>query len=204
MDSNTFAALRAVCVAGVIGGAVGAAFAHGNATGIVAVRMHGMMQMARSIKQVTEAVESGTASPTIIQESAKIIGQHAGETLVSLFPEGSINGPSEASPAIWENWSEFVALANRLGALSSELARASISPVPDRDGITAASQPAPKSLGSIWASLDERVLLGLSPTPIPQTNSTAPTPEPPSLTATLNAITGTCAQCHEAFRRANQ
>lgn len=204
MNSNIFAALRAACVAGVIGGAVGAVLAHGNATGIVAERMHGMMQMARSIKHVTEAVESGAADPAVVQEAAKIIGQHAGNALVALFPEGSIDAPSEASPAIWENWPEFVALANRLDALGSELARARIAPAPDHDTVTPASKPASKSPASIWASLDERVLLGLSPRPVAETKSMGSTPEVPSLTATLSAITGTCAQCHEAFRRASQ
>jgi cytochrome c556 len=34
----------------------------------------------------------------------------------ALFPEGSIVGDSEASPAIWENWEAFVAIAEKAEA----------------------------------------------------------------------------------------
>ena len=188
MDSNKPTALRAAGVAGLITGAVGAAMAHGNATGVVADRMNGMMKMARSIKQLTEAIDSGSVEPPIVEQAAQTIRQHAGETMVALFPEGSLDAPSEASPAIWGNWQRFVELANRLDELGGELARVSIAPVPGRDEAMPASTPAPTP-GSIWASLDERALLGLPPRPTAQPEPAASVPEPPSLTATLGAIT---------------
>jgi hypothetical protein len=66
-----------------------------------------------------------------------------------------------------------------------------------------ASAPARQSGKSVWASLDERALLGLAPRPAVQPEP-ASVSGPPSLTAILGAITGTCAQCHEAFRQAKQ
>jgi cytochrome c556 len=35
------------------------------------------------------------------------------ENLPELFPEGSVVGDSQASPAIWENWDAFVAIAEK-------------------------------------------------------------------------------------------
>jgi len=203
MDWNTAAALRALCGAGLIAGAVGAAMAHGDATGVVADRMNGMMNMARSIKQLTEAIDSGSVEPPVVEQAAQTIRRHAGETMVALFPEDSLDAPSEASPAIWEDWQRFVELANRLDELGGELERVSVAPVPGGDEATPASTPAPTP-GGIWASLDERALLGLAPRPTAQPEPAASVPGPASLTATLGAITGTCAQCHEAFRQARQ
>jgi len=123
MNWNTVTVLRALCGAGLIAGAVGTAMAHGDATGVVADRMNGMMDMARSIKQLTEAIDAGAAEPLIVEQAAETIRRHAGETMVVLFPQGSLDAPSEASPAIWENWQEFTGLAHRLHELGGELAR---------------------------------------------------------------------------------
>jgi len=124
--------------------------------------------------------------------------------MVVLFPEGSLDAPSEASPAIWENWQEFAGLAHRLHELGGELARARMVPA-SPGGSAPASAPAPKTGESIWASLDERALLGLAPKPAAQPEpGSASFFEAPSLAATLGAITGTCSQCHEAFRQGKQ
>lgn len=204
MNWNSVTALRVLCGVGLVAGVVGAAMAHGNATGVVADRMNGMMDMARSIKQLTEAIDSGAVEPSVVEQAAQAIRQHAGETMVALFPEGSIDAPSEASPTIWENWQEFTGLAHRLHELGDELARARAVPAPRGDAAPA-SAPAAKTGESIWVSLDERALLGLAPKPMAQPEPVpAPVPEAPSLTAVLGAITGTCAQCHEAFRQAKQ
>ena len=70
-----------------------------------------------------------------------------------LFPEGSLVGDSEALPAVWERWDEFVAIANAT-----------------RD--------------SAQAGLDAA-----------RAGDTA------GYTAALQAIGGSCNQCHQVFRR---
>ena len=61
-----------------------------------------------------------------VKASAKTIAGHGGESLTSLFPEGSLKPPSRANPAIWADWDGFSALATQLavyaGALSSAAA----------------------------------------------------------------------------------
>ena len=56
-----------------------------------------------------------------VSEAAGIIRSHAGDALTDLFPEGSLNHPSEAKPDIWTDWSEFEALATRLADVATGL-----------------------------------------------------------------------------------
>lgn len=186
-----------------LGTAVAAALAHGGATGIVGERMNGMMDMARSVKALSEFIETEAVDPAAFEQAVALIEQHAGETMLALFPEGSIEGPSDASPTIWSEWQAFSGLAIRLENLAGDLRTA-----PARVAKVATPQPpvettrsAPK--GDVWASLDERALLGLKS----EARMTAPEiaraeATPATRQEVFAEITQTCASCHEQFRRA--
>lgn len=92
-----------------------AAWAHGGATGIVKERMDAMTEISRNVKTVGQMLK-GTAAydPDEIARAAKAITGHAGNAMTELFPEGSLQHPSEASPAIWVEWKEFSDYAESL------------------------------------------------------------------------------------------
>ena len=95
--------------------ATGAAFAHSGAMGIVKERMDAMTEISRNVKTVGQMLK-GTAAynPGEIERAAKAISAHAGDAMTELFPEGSLDPPTEASPEIWAQWPEFSMFAGRL------------------------------------------------------------------------------------------
>ncbi|MCV0425727.1 MAG: cytochrome c [Roseibium sp.] len=99
--------------AGVL--AAGAAWAHGGATGIVKERMDAMSDIGRNVKSIGQMIK-GVApyDPVKIANAGGAIAVHGGEALTELFPEGSLQSPSEASPAIWTDWTKFSDLAANL------------------------------------------------------------------------------------------
>ncbi|MEO1113780.1 MAG: cytochrome c [Pseudomonadota bacterium] len=101
--------------AGLLALAVGGAFAHGGATGIVKERMDAMTEISRNVKVVGQMLKGTAAySSDEIARAAKDIAAHAGDAMTELFPEGSLKAPTEASPAIWAQWPEFTAYAESL------------------------------------------------------------------------------------------
>ena len=60
--------------------------------------------------------------PDEIRKLSATISRHGGDAMLSLFPEGTLQPPSEARPEIWTNWTRFSELAQELkstaGALS--------------------------------------------------------------------------------------
>lgn len=94
-----------VLIAGLL--VAGAAFAHGGATGIVKDRMHAMTEIGRQMKAVGGMFKSGTYDAALVSAAGAGIAAHAGETLDRMFPEGSLQAPTEASPAIWAEWARF-------------------------------------------------------------------------------------------------
>ncbi len=111
-----------VCVVLVCG--ISAAFAHSGATGIVKERMDSMKDTGKQMKTIGEMVKgktpyerekAATAARTISLNAAKI---------PELFPEGSTSHPSEALPAIWQEWGSFEELAGRMGQSADALFKA--------------------------------------------------------------------------------
>jgi len=102
--------------------AVTGAFAHSGASGVVLERMEMMKDISDQMKIIVtmvkgdEAYDAGRA-----QAAAQAIAGHA-RTLTEKFPEGSIGHPSEAIPAIWENWDDFVEQTEQLHAMAIALA----------------------------------------------------------------------------------
>jgi len=100
------------------------AFAHSGATGVVLERMEAMKDIAAQMKRIGAMIK-GTREydAALAASAAELIVEHA-ETMPSLFPEGSIEGPSEARPSIWADWSGFTRSADDLAAAASALSQA--------------------------------------------------------------------------------
>ncbi len=202
---------RAWLAAGAIAATTAAVFAHGGATGIVGERMMGMMMLSEQVKALTPALSSGNANPATLKEAAGMIKMHAGSAMTDLFPEGSLEAPSEARPEIWTRWPEFTDYAEKLAALALELEQStSVAASPARATLVEGN-PAP--VRSEWEALDFATLMGLpktqghaghqmgiDPTVVGSiTEEQQPPTRPPA--QIFADITATCSSCHAAFRR---
>ena len=108
-------------VSGVL--AVANISAHGGATGIVKQRMDAMSDMADAMKAMASVVKGKQAfDRELFIQSGELIADHS-EMLLGLFPEGSIEGSSEALPAIWQQWDDFVSLNNGTKANAEKLVK---------------------------------------------------------------------------------
>lgn len=98
-----------------------AVFAHGNATGIVKERMDMMEKLGKNMKALKSLVRSQSGfDPGKVAELAsgiEEVSNHIGAT----FPEGSNEAPSEALPAIWEDWDRFTGLIEQMNVESARL-----------------------------------------------------------------------------------
>jgi cytochrome c556 len=121
----------------IVAGAAGYAFAHSGAQGIVKQRMDAMSDIGKAMKTIAQMIRGqSTFDSATAQKAAKDIGHNAAQ-IPELFPEGSIEGPSEATPAIWENWEEFAAMAARMETAANDLAAAAQTAP---DGVAIAAQ----------------------------------------------------------------
>jgi cytochrome c556 len=101
----------------------GAGIAHEGATGIVKERMEDMKGMGAAMKQI-KAMIKGRAdyNPARIAELSRAIARHSGESLVKVFPKGSLHRPSRAKPEIWEKWRDFTERAGEMERHATVLA----------------------------------------------------------------------------------
>ncbi|MGH1431787.1 MAG: c-type cytochrome [Neptuniibacter sp.] len=99
--------------------------AHGGATGIVKERMDAMGDMKDSMKEVSDMFKGKAPyDANKVRAAADVIKGHSGNALTKLFPEGSLQHPTEAKAIIWDEWDRFSKLADHLGTLSEGLANA--------------------------------------------------------------------------------
>ena len=111
----------AIAVLVVIGTGT-AVLAHQGATGIVKERMDAMKDIADAMKAIGTMMKAETPlDHGVVAASARSIAAHAQE-MPTLFPEGSTDHPSEALPAIWENWHDFSVIASELSRRAEALA----------------------------------------------------------------------------------
>ncbi|WP_298817836.1 cytochrome c [uncultured Roseibium sp.] len=92
----------------------GTALAHTGATGIVKDRMDAMSEIGDQVKAVGTMLKTGALDLPRVSEAGEVIANHGGAAMVKLFPEDSLHPPTEASPAIWTEWTKFQALADDL------------------------------------------------------------------------------------------
>jgi cytochrome c556 len=94
--------------------------AHEHATGVVRERMDMMEAMAKRIKSIGERIKTGRDLAAIKTDAQAL--QTLAPHMVHLFPPASSDPPTDAKPAIWQNWSDFEAKAKAFEAASSTLA----------------------------------------------------------------------------------
>lgn len=191
------------------------AMAHNGATGVVLERMNGMTAMRDTVAELAPMMQGAVPYDAfIVSEGAAVIAGHAGETMLSLFPEGSLEGVTYAKPEIWSNWQDFAALAEEMRVYADALSEAA------PNGLEPAS-----ALPADMAGIDHT---GMAMPPAEETNlgfsvaelmgyaeKTADSPvsrglaDPASLALTLSSlaaddlftrISGTCSSCHSQFR----
>jgi cytochrome c556 len=112
-------ALSALFIVGTI--FTGTVFSHGGATGVVKERMELMKEVGDNMKQVGAMVKGQAPFDSMtIAKNAKSISD-AGPHITKLFPNDSLHKPSEALPAIWEEWDQFSALSDKLSNEANKL-----------------------------------------------------------------------------------
>jgi cytochrome c556 len=94
--------------------------AHEGATGIVKQRMDEMEKIGRTVKRINDRLKSNRGLAEIARDAEEL--RAAAARMPSLFPRGSRDGHSEATPAVWERWPEFVAAARLLEEEAGKLA----------------------------------------------------------------------------------
>lgn len=117
---------RKIVTGAVLASTLGvAALAHSGATGVVKDRMEAMKEMQEAVKSVAPMM-SGTSGydAMAVRRAADTFRRHSGSALTEDFPKGSTELPSEALPAIWQDWDRFEDLAAQLGVMAEGLSMA--------------------------------------------------------------------------------
>lgn len=103
---------------------VGAALAHGGATGIVKERMDGMVAMGKALAAVADMFKGVQPyKQDVVTQSADVVQLHAVE-MKNLFPDthaSRMGTGTEALPSVWQNLDNFMELADRLSHNASQL-----------------------------------------------------------------------------------
>jgi cytochrome c556 len=212
MNPRSYFPLPLACGA-LLAGAM-AVLGHGGATGIVGERMMGMMMLGEQVELLGPIVEQPTTSDIrTLTTASEMIAMHAGPAMTELFPEGSLDAPSEARPEIWERWQEFSSYATRLGDLGQELAVSAAA----LNGPAQVTPPSDVKVATLpelseWDRMNYAWLMGLAPAPVAAVDPLitasvgGPVVAEPALTVrpvreVYADIAATCASCHSAFRR---
>lgn len=174
--------------------------------GVVKERMDSMLVMADALERLTDLIELADPDAAELRDAAAVIERNAGSALTSMFPEGSLDPPSQADPTIWNEWPEFAAISNELERLAGSLGEA-VGAHKEASGspLIEPVRPAVARRRVTWNDLDERELLGLRPdrriADLIESNS-LPSPEDvPDLAELYRGVVENCAACHARFRR---
>ncbi len=132
--------------------------------------MEGMGGAMKSMFGMVRGIEPYDADR--MRELAGKIADSSGDTLTSLFPEGSMDPAGEALPAIWEDWERFSTLAGNLTDAANALAAAADTP------------PGPPSAGP----------------PDPAAGDSGEAPQLDA-GAALAQVGMSCGACHDDFRK---
>lgn len=97
-------------------------WAHGGATGIVKERMDLMDSLKAAMDELKPFFRGKKAyDANAVKNAALLIRDNAGTHMSQLFPENTLDKPTEALPVIWKKWPKFEKLSNELEALSQNL-----------------------------------------------------------------------------------
>ena len=78
-----------------------------------------MEHIGRVVKRINDRLKAKRGFAEIARDAEEI--RAAAARVPSLFPQGSRDGHSEATPAVWERWPEFVAAARTLEGEAEKL-----------------------------------------------------------------------------------
>ena len=113
--------IAAVLVAGTVSGI---AIAHDGATGMVMQRMEAMKEISASMKLIGAMVKGESAFDVAkVEEAANVVAGH-GKHIGHMFPEGSLDKPTEALPVIWTRWDDFIRIGKEMETSALALAEA--------------------------------------------------------------------------------
>lgn len=103
---------------------VAPSWAHGGATGVVKQRMDLMSAMGENMKIVAAMVKGQVPMDMEkVRQEAGAISRNSPK-IETLFPAGSLKAPSEALPAVWEEWERFMSLSTQLDTAANGLQQA--------------------------------------------------------------------------------
>lgn len=176
-----------------------AALAHSGATGIYKERMDGMMAMGKVVKSLSSMMRGEIAyDAALVRQGAQVIKFHAGETMTTLFPEGTTEAPSEARPEIWSDWDTFEALAKQLETYAKGLDSAA------ENGLAMGgeNQSSMMENGNSMMMGNQSGMMGDSSSMMgnAQTTMTADQLAKMPVDGVFNMIAQTCSSCHTKFR----
>ena len=101
------------------------ALSHGGATGVVKNRMDLMGELKRGMKSLSSMYKGDKQyDPLLVRHASDIIKSHSGSAMTKFFPEGSLHEHSEAKDNIWQQWEDFVELAEQQYLISHALSSA--------------------------------------------------------------------------------
>ena len=166
--------------------------AHGGAKGIVKERMDLMDTIGTAVKKLNDMFNDKTPfNVEDVRANARVIEAHSGEKMVSKFPEGSLQKPSEALPAIWKNWDSFKKSAFELETYAKALQAAAGNP----------RKPGGGMMGQ--GMMGQNPMMSQNPMMGGQESMMKPdfdklTKMPPD--AAFMQVTQTCSACHTDFR----
>ncbi|TCK02353.1 c-type cytochrome [Marinobacterium mangrovicola] len=186
----------------VSGLASGLAMAHGNASGVVKERMELMEEMKESMKSMSD-IFSGKAdyNAQAIREAARVIRENSGTAMTRLFPEGSVHGPSEAKPEIWQEWDRFESQAAQLQRYSEALEKAADNGRASAAGSSSNMMGSGSMMGSSMMGSDS--MMGSSGMMGNMMGSAGPDEEHLSempADMVFRMLTDTCSSCHTRYR----
>jgi cytochrome c556 len=124
-ESNYVKYLKTTVVAVLaVTGVSALAIAHEGATGMVMHRMEAMKEIGKGMKTIAAMVKGEQAfDRAAVQAAAVIIAEH-GRHMPHMFPEGTLDKPTEALPVIWTRWEDFTGLARDMETSALALAEA--------------------------------------------------------------------------------
>lgn len=168
-----------------------AALAHSGATGVVKERMEAMKAMGDAVKAVTPMMQGEVAyDADVMRKTARTFQAHSGEAMTKLFPEGSMDMPSEVKESVWSDWDRFAALAEQLGIYAKGLEGAAGNDPSGGGGNMGAGSM--MSGGSMMGS----GMMGTTMSSMMSADDIAAMPVDAAFTMT----TQVCSACHERFR----
>ena len=175
--------------------AVTAALAHKGATGVVLERMQGMTALGDVVKKLTPMMRGRTPfDADQVRAGADVMVTHAGQQMTSLFPEGSVQPVSKVLPSVWEDWDEFVELAEQLELRAEGLKLSADVGLAASQADQAASMMGGGMMGSDQAPAMGGGMSGSGDMMTVDMFATMPTD------TAFAAVAQTCSACHQKFR----